>query len=99
MKLKNIKPISYFKAHAAEILKNVSDNQETYVITQNGEAKAVVQSIEQFEETQNTLDLLKLLAQRRKQFEEGKYKPLNEAVADIRKMISERRVKSNQNEL
>jgi prevent-host-death family protein len=99
VKLKNIKPISYFKSHASEILKNVSDNQETYVITQNGEAKAVVQSVEEFEKTQNTLDLLKLLSQRKKEYEKGNYKPFDEAVSDARKMISERRAKSKQNEI
>ncbi len=99
MKLKNIKPISYFKAHASEILKNVSDNQETYVITQNGEAKAVVQSVEDFEKTQNTLDLLKLLSQRRKEYEEGKFKPIDEAVKDIKRMISEKRLKHKSNEI
>ncbi len=89
MKLKNIKPISYFKAHASEILKKVSDNQEMYVITQNGEAKAVVQSVEEFEKTQNTMDLLKLLNQREKEIEEGKVQPIEDAFRDIRKHIAD----------
>ncbi len=41
-----VKPISFFKAHAAEIIKSLSENGETLVITQNGEAKAVVQDIQ-----------------------------------------------------
>ncbi|KAA3612499.1 MAG: type II toxin-antitoxin system Phd/YefM family antitoxin [Calditrichaeota bacterium] len=89
MKLKNIKPVSYFKAHASEILKNVSDNQETYVITQNGEAKAVVQSIEDFEITQNTLNMLKLLSQREQEIKEGKTIPAKEAFKQIRNNIDQ----------
>jgi len=89
MKLKNIKPISYFKTHASEILKKVSDNQETYVITQNGEAKAVVQSVEEFEKTQNTLDLLKLLNQREQEIKEGKIIPEKDALKKIRTHMDE----------
>ena len=89
MKLKNIKPVSYFKAHASEILRNISDNQETYVITQNGEAKAVVQSVEEFEKTQNTLDLLKLLNQREQEIKEGKTIPVKEAFKQIRTHMDE----------
>jgi len=56
---RTVKPIRFFKAHAAEIIKNLSENGETLVITQNGEAKAVVQDIRTYEETQESLALLK----------------------------------------
>ncbi|QTF93062.1 type II toxin-antitoxin system Phd/YefM family antitoxin [Halomonas sp. BM-2019] len=58
----NIKPISYLKAHAAEISRSLNELREPMVITQNGEARMVVQDIKSYEQTQETLALLKLLA-------------------------------------
>lgn len=63
MKLsKQIKPISFFKSHAAEIIRTLHESGEPYVITQNGEAKAVIQDIESYEKDQETMALLKILA-------------------------------------
>ena len=84
-----IKPISYFKAHAAEIIRNLSGNQETMIITQNGEAKAIVQDIRKYEETQESLALLKILAQSRKNIEQGKFRPANDVLGDLKKKIKE----------
>jgi prevent-host-death family protein len=79
-----VKPISYLKAHAAEILSDLSERQEPMVITQNGEAKAVLQDVASFEETQETLALLKLLALGTRQIEEGKTRPAREVLARLR---------------
>ena len=57
-----IKPISYLKAHAAEVIRTLGDQPEPLIITQNGEAKAVVQDIASYERTQESLALLKILA-------------------------------------
>ncbi|MBL0168333.1 MAG: type II toxin-antitoxin system Phd/YefM family antitoxin [Propionivibrio sp.] len=57
-----VKPISYLKANAAEVLKYLAEQREPMIITQNGEAKAVLQDLASFEETQETLALLKILA-------------------------------------
>ncbi|MGO4572594.1 type II toxin-antitoxin system Phd/YefM family antitoxin [Microvirga sp. 2TAF3] len=57
-----VKPISYLKANAAEVLTNLAEHREPLVITQNGEAKAVLQDVASFEQTQETLALLKILA-------------------------------------
>ena len=59
----NIKPISYLKAKTAEIINNVNENQQSIIITQNGEAKAVIQDIKSYENLQNSLTLLKLIVQ------------------------------------
>ena len=59
----DIKPISYLKAKTADVIKSVNDNQRTIVITQNGEAKAVIQDIKSYENLQNSLSLLKLIVQ------------------------------------
>ena len=57
-----IKPISYLKAQASEIIRHIGDKQEPLVITQNGVAKAVLQDVHSFEQTQETMALLKILA-------------------------------------
>jgi prevent-host-death family protein len=59
----DIKPISYLKAKTANVINDVNENQRTIIITQNGEAKAVVQDIKSYENLQNSLNLLKLMVQ------------------------------------
>jgi prevent-host-death family protein len=86
-----VKPISYVKAHAAEIIRDVAENHKTIIITQNGEAKAVLQGIAEFERTQESLALLKILALGRKDLEAGKVRPAEEVFAGIRAKIRERR--------
>lgn len=81
---KQIKPISYLKANAAEVLLDIAQSREPLVITQNGEAKAVLQDIASYEQTQETLALLKILALGRKQIEAGETVLVEEAVARIR---------------
>ena len=88
MKLsRQIKPISYLKAHAAEIVRNIGEQREPLVITQNGEAKVVLQDIESYEQTHETMALLKILALGRLQIEEGKVEP----AADVIKRLGEDR--------
>lgn len=69
----SIKPISYLKSNAADIVKEFATNPETLIITQNGEAKMVVMDIREYEKQQETLALLKLIALGRKEFEQGRY--------------------------
>lgn len=91
MKLsESVKPISYLKSHTAEALRDVSENLGTMVITQHGEAKAVLQDIATYEQTQDSLAMLKILAQSTKSFQEGRSKPAKKAFTDIRKRIKER---------
>jgi prevent-host-death family protein len=85
-----IKPISYLKAHASEIVRDIGKKQEPMIITQNGEAKAVLQDIESFEQTQETMALLKILALGTRQIEEGKVQP----AADVIKRLRNRRESS-----
>ena len=85
MKLSSqIKPISYLKAHAAEIVRNMGDQREALVITQNGEAKVVIQDIESYEQTQETMALLKILALGNRQIEEGKVEPAADVIKRLR---------------
>ena len=76
MKLSSqIKPISYLKAHAAEIVRNMGNQGAPLVITQNGKAKVVLQDIESYEQTQETMALLKILALGNRQIEAGNVEP------------------------
>lgn len=90
MKLsETVKPISYLKAHASEMFRSMAEDQSTYIITQNGTARAVVQDIASYEQTQNSLRLLKLLAQSTKSLHEGRFKPLDKAFSDVSSRIAE----------
>ncbi len=85
MKLSSrIKPISYLKAHAAEIVRNLSGQAEPLIITQNGEAKVVLQDIESYEQNQETMALLKMLALGARQIEEGKVQPADDVIQRLR---------------
>ena len=85
MKLSDrIKPISYLKAHASEIVRTLGDRGEPLVITQNGEAKAILQDIDSFEKTQETMALLKMLALGNRQIDAGQVKPAADAIARLR---------------
>ena len=80
----HIKPISYLKANAAQVLLQLAEQREPMVITQNGEAKAVIQDVASYEQTQETLALLKVLALGNKEIEAGKVKPVAQVVARLR---------------
>ena len=85
MKLSSqIKPISYLKAHAAEVVRTLGDRQEPLIITQNGEAKVVVQDIDSYERMQETVALLKILALGNRQIEAGQVRPATDVIAALR---------------
>lgn len=84
-----IKPISYLKSHASKIIRKISEDHQTVVITQNGEAKAVLQDIHLYDETRESLAMLKVLAQSNESLRQGKAKPRKEAFKHLRKRIEE----------
>jgi prevent-host-death family protein len=83
-----IKPISYLKAHAAEVLQELTDQRQPMIITQNGEAKAVIQDVASYEQTQETLALLKILALGNQQVVQGRVKPLADVAKRLRGMTA-----------
>lgn len=85
-----IKPISYIKSNAAEVLRDLAERREPLVVTQNGEAKAVIQDVASYEETQETMALLKILALGNRQVEEGRTVAAKDAVARLRRKNQER---------
>jgi len=78
-----IKPISYLKSHAAEIVKDISESQEPMLITQNGEAKLVVMDVRSYEQQEETLALLKILAMGSRDIEHGRYRDVEELFAEL----------------
>jgi prevent-host-death family protein len=85
----SVKPISYLKAHASEVIRDVAENKKTMVITHNGEAKVILQDVKVFEQTQEALALLKILALSGKNIKQKKYKPLDKTFKDVRGKIDE----------
>jgi prevent-host-death family protein len=85
MKLsENIKPISYLKADAAEVIENLKATHQPIIITQNGEAAMVIQSVADYEQTLETLALLKILAQSQQAVSNGKTVTSAEAFSQLR---------------
>ena len=84
-----IKPISYLKAHASEVIRDVTNNQKTMIIAQNGEAKVILQDIKLYEKTQESMALLKILAMSNKNLKNGKVKSIDLTFKDVRKRIKE----------
>ncbi|MCX7085986.1 MAG: type II toxin-antitoxin system Phd/YefM family antitoxin [Methylococcales bacterium] len=81
-----IRPISYLKSHTAEIVKNISESREPLLITQNGEAKLVVLDIKTYEEQEETLALLKILALGNHEIEQGKFRDIEDVFEELDKV-------------
>jgi prevent-host-death family protein len=79
-----IRSISYLKANAAEVLQVLEEQRKPMIITQNGEAKAVIQDVTSYEEAQETLALLKILALGSQQVERGEITPIGEVANRLR---------------
>jgi prevent-host-death family protein len=86
---KQIKPISYLKANTAEAVRTVTETGEPLFITQNGEAKIVVEDIRTYEETQETLALLKILALGEAEVNRGETVPMSDAIEAIRLQLKQ----------
>jgi prevent-host-death family protein len=84
----HINPISYLKAKAAKIAKELKQDSEPYVITQNGEAAMVVQSVAEYEKTQETLALFKMVTQSELSIEQGKVHDARGVLDDFRNRLN-----------
>lgn len=76
----NVKPISYLKSHTADIVKDLAESREPMLITQNGEARLVVMDVRSYEEQEQTLALLKILALGNREIEQGRFRPAAEVL-------------------
>ena len=81
-----LKPISYLKSHAAEIVRELTENRQPMLITQNGEAKLVVMDVKTYEEQEETLALLKILALGNREIELGKFRDIEDVFTELDKV-------------
>ena len=81
----NIKPISYIKTNAADMMRYVCEHQEPLIITQNGESKAVLLDVDSFQNMKNAFTLLKMIQLSEKDVTEGRAKPANEVFKKLRR--------------
>lgn len=86
---KDIKPISYVKAHASELIRQITDEQKTMIITQNGEAKVILQDIRIYEQIQESLALLKIITKSSQQIQEGHTKSVSDVFENLNRHIQE----------
>jgi prevent-host-death family protein len=85
---KDIKSVTYLKSCAAELLKQINENHRPVIITQNGEARAVLQDPESYDRMLNAIGMLKLIAQGEENIKKGKLKTQEAVFANIDKMLS-----------
>lgn len=82
-----VQPISQLKARSAELLKRLSEDRQPLIITQNGEAKAVLQDIVSYEQQQETLALLKVLALGVEEIEQRRTTPMRDFIMDLKDQL------------
>jgi len=85
----DIKPISYVKTNAADMMKYVTERKKPIVITQNGEAKAVLVDIETYQETQDAFALLHLIKLSEQDIKNGDFESAEKVFSDLKKEILE----------
>ena len=79
-----VRSVSYLKAHAAEVLRDLAERQEPLVITQNGEARAVLLDVATFDQLQEAVALVRLMSLADRQLREGMVQTADEALAGFR---------------
>lgn len=80
-----VKPISYLKSNAADIVRDLTATREPMLITQNGEAKLVVMDVKSYEEQEQTLAMLKMFALGSREIEQGKFRDAEDVFAELDK--------------
>jgi prevent-host-death family protein len=88
--VKDIKPITYLKTRAADLLKQINKTRRPVVITQNGEPRAVLQDPQSYENMRNAIGILKLVSQGEGDIKAGKTKPQAEVFSDIEGILKEK---------
>ena len=87
---KNVKPLSYIKANAAEMMKYVNERKNPIIITQNGEAKAVLMDIETYQDTEDAFALMNIIKIAENDVETGKVRRANDVFKDLKERITEK---------
>lgn len=87
---KDIKPITYLKSRAADLLEQINQTHRPVIITQNGEPKAILQDPESYQSMRNAIGILKLISQGEIDIKSGKSKSQEEVFADIENILKEK---------
>lgn len=87
----SIKPISWVKENAAQMIKDIEGSGKSFVITQKGLPKAVVMDINEYDEMKASMAMLRLLATSAEQVKSGQVVPADDTIAQLRAEIAERR--------
>jgi prevent-host-death family protein len=87
---KDIKPITYLKANAPELLRQINETHRPVLITQNGEPRAVLQDPQSYENMRNAIGILKLLSQGEENIKKGKIKSQNQVFEAIETILKEK---------
>ena len=83
----DIKPVSFLKSRAADMLKQINETHRPIVITQNGEPKGVLQDPESYENMRNAIGMLKLISQGEEDIRNGKSKKQSKVFSDLEKLL------------
>jgi len=92
---KDVKPISYIKTNAAEIIDYINNHKNPIIVTQHGEAKGVFLDIESYQDMINALSLMKLLQISEKAIREGKVYDSDQVFSELRKKIGQKNGQKN----
>jgi len=87
----DIKPVTYLKSRAADLLNQVNETRRPVIITQNGEPRAVLQDPKSYEELRNAIGILKLVAEGEVDILEGRAKPQEDVFDEVGKFLKESR--------
>ncbi len=87
---KDIKPITYLKANAPELLRQINETHRPVLITQNGELRAVLQDPQSYENMRNAIGILKLLSQGEEDIKHGKIKSQEHVFTAIENVLKEK---------
>lgn len=85
---RDIRPVTYLKARAAELLEQINENRRPVVITQNGEARAVIMDPESYDSLRRAAGILKLLAQGEEDVRLGRTRPQDQVFADLERELA-----------
>jgi prevent-host-death family protein len=86
----DIKPVTYLKAKAADLLKQINETRRPVIITQNGEPRAVLQDPKSYENMRNAIGLLKLISQGEGDIRNGRVKSQEDVFKDIEISLKEK---------
>ena len=86
----DIKPVTYLKSRAADLLKQINETHRPVVITQNGEPRAILQDPKSYENMRNAIGLLKLISQGEEQIRDGKFRSQQEVLENIENVLKDK---------